>query len=133
MKIEYRPTSKTLSISDDVRFRYRAQQFILYITILNSILNTYLIFRDGPGFFNLLWIGVGLLAAAALYELSGKSWQGEIAVQDIEAWKETSSFGRKILRLKLKNGTQRDLLGFANREHLEAIKTLFYRIGIHPA
>ncbi|MCK0114631.1 hypothetical protein MWU32_01370 [Gelidibacter sp. F63206] len=78
-----------------------------------------------------IWILLGLFIIVLIaYQLLKKTASEKLKLSDISSLNETQFFGRKMLRLKLKNGKTRDLMDVKSQKDISEIKEFFSTIGI---
>lgn len=130
--ITYHAGEKAIFIEDKMKEQIRGLNFILGITLFNSLLNVFWIKQTDPwGIVETSWGIIGIFSLFSLiYHFRYKTSEANIPLTEIRYLKETSIIGRKTYHLKLKNGRSRNLLNHKNHAEIREMKSFFRELGI---
>ena len=132
MQINYNEKNKTIEIKDGLKSQYFMIKALMYLNLINAILNVSYISEDGIGFMQIIWLILGIVSIVVLYFfIFKKSSQEHIQINTIERLTEKTVFGSKRLSLKLTNGKSRDLAYLKTTAEISKTKKLLTKIGVN--
>lgn len=128
MEVNYIADKKVIEIKDNEKPSVILIGTMMLLTLTNAILFPLANPEDS---LNYLWaiIGIGCLIMLA-YLLLKSSIANHISLEKIQYLKERKVFGESSLRIKLKNGRNRDLAYIKDPAILEELKTMFSEWGV---
>jgi hypothetical protein len=132
MQINYNEKNKTIEIKDGLKSQYFMIKALMFLNLINAILNVSYISEDGIGFMQIIWLILGIVSIVVLYFfIFKKSSQEHIQINTIERLTEKTVFGSKRLSLKLINGKSRDLAYLKTTAEISKTKKLLTKIGVN--
>lgn len=132
MKITFNENEKSIEIKDGLKKQFLLLKISLVFTLANSVLfPVFVLNKKQFEWMGFIWILLGLFIIVLItYQLLKKTASESLNLSDITSLNEKQFFGRKMLRLKLKNGKSRDLIGIKSQKDISKIKDFFHTIGI---
>ena len=129
--IVYDEREKILIIDDGMNQQDQLLNFILLLTLINSILNIYSIFSGELNFHLMIWSILGFTSAGLLiFKFLKKTARKKINTSDIVRLKNTDMLGRKVFSLKLRNGRSRNLFHLKNPSEIQDLKNFLSQLSI---
>lgn len=135
MKITFNENEKSIEIKDGLKTQFLLLKISLVFTLANSILfPVFVLNKKQFEWMGFIWILLGLFIIVLIaYQLLKKTASENLKLSDISSLNEKQFFGRKMLRLKLKNGKSRDLIGVKSQKDISEIKSFFNTAGIQTS
>lgn len=135
MKITFNENEKSIEIKDGLKAQFLLMKISLGFTLANSILfPVFVLNKKQFEWMGFIWILLGLFIIVLIaYQLLKKTASENLKLSDISSLNEKQFFGRKMLRLKLKNGKSRDLIGVKSQKDISEIKNFFNTVGIQTS
>lgn len=132
MKITFNENEKSIEIKDGLKKQFLLLKISLVFTLANSVLfPVFVLNKKQFEWMGFIWILLGVFIIVLItYQLFKKTASENLKLSDITSLNEKQFFGRKMLRLKLKNGKSRDLIGIKSQKDISKIKDFFHTIGI---
>ncbi|MCL8006443.1 hypothetical protein [Gelidibacter japonicus] len=132
MKITYNEKEKSIEIKDGLKTQFLLLKISLGFVLANSVLfPVFVLDKKQFEWMGFIWILLGLVIIVLItYQLVKKTASEKLKLSDISSLNEKQFFGRKMLRLKLKNGKTRDLIDVKSQKDISEIKAFFNTIGI---
>lgn len=132
MKITFNENEKSIEIKDGLKKQFLLLKISLVFTLANSVLfPVFVLNKKQFEWMGFIWILLGFFIIVLItYQLLKKTASEKLKLSDISMLNETQFFGRKMLRLKLKNGKSRDLIGVKSQKDISEIKEFFNSIGV---
>src|SRR5690606_9455688 len=129
--IVYDEREKILIFDDGMNQQDQMLNFILLLTLINSILNIYSIFSGELNFHLMIWSILGFTSAGLLiFKFLKKTARKKINTSDILRLKEANMIGRKFFSLKLRNGRSRNLVHLKNSSEIQDLKNFLSQLSI---
>ena len=129
--IVYDEREKILIFDDGMNQQDQLLNFILLLTLINSILNIYSIFSGKLNFHLMIWSILGFTSAGLLiFKFFKKTARKKINTSDILRLKEANIIGRKFFSLKLRNGMSRNLIHLKNSSEIQDLKQFLNQLNI---
>lgn len=105
--------------------------FILLLTLINSILNNFSIFSGELNFHLMIWSILGFTSDGFLiFKFLKKTARKKINTSDIIRLKETDMLVRKVFSLKLRNGRSRNLFHLKNPSEIQDLKNFLNQLNM---
>ena len=135
MKITFNENEKSIDIKDGLKKQFLLLKISLVFTLANSVLfPVFVLNKKQFEWMGFIWILLGVFIIVLItYQLLKKTASESLKLSDISSLNEKQFFGRKMLRLKLKNGKSRDLIGVKSQKDISEIKEFFNTIGIQTS
>jgi|26BtaG_2_1085354.scaffolds.fasta_scaffold01695_2 hypothetical protein len=132
MKITFNENEKSIEIKDGLKTQFLLLKISLGFVLANSVLfPVFVLDKKQFEWMGFIWILLGLVIIVLIaYQLLKKTASEKLKLSDISSLNEKQFFGRKMLRLKLKNGKTRDLIDVKSQKDISEIKAFFNTIGI---
>ena len=130
MKIELNESEKAIEIKDELKNQYLLLKILMILNLANAIVRIFGKKTTEYGFFEYIWIGMGVISLVILIVFLFKMSTAEkISIEEISRLEEKIVFGKKRFALKLKNGKKRNLGNFKDPFDMAKARELFNKIG----
>lgn len=131
MNIQFNEEEQSLEIKDHARGQYLLLKGLAIANILNAFIQLVLVRENGFGFFDIIWLILGVLSCAALYFfIYKKTTQSKIWIKDIKDFNHKSVWGNSRFSIVLRNGKQRDLLDISTKSEFDVLKLKLKNFGV---
>ena len=131
MNITYNDQDKTINVKDGLKSHLFLMKFLMFVTLINSVVNVYDLNSMNFTYVSALWIVLGIVAALFLYNFTvKKSGLEKIHGYQIQGLGERVFSGRKKYFIILEKGKTRDLLDVKTEADRKKVEQIFKKNGI---
>lgn len=131
MKIKLNESENSIEIKDGLKNQYLILKILMILNSVNAVIRIIGKQTTEYGFFEYVWIGLGIISLVLLFMFLFKMSTAEkIPIGQISRLEEITVFGKKRFALELKNGKKRNLRNFKTQSDLIKARELFKTIGI---
>ena len=133
MKIKYNEIEKVIEINDDLKNHYFSMKIFMTLNLLNAVSILLLLYlnKTGIGFFEIIWLILGIPSLIVLYQyIFKRTTKEKISIVEISGLEEKSILGRSRFSIKLLNGKKRELSELETQAEFNELKKMFTEIGI---